>query len=91
MYERLRACGVTEGIATLICGGDVGGPRVQKTVVQEWLGNVSRRQPVPRIHYRLATEEVGIRVQDFKNFRELALVFIDAVIGMVNVRCSTTG
>ena len=85
IYERLRACGATKGIATLICGGDVGGSRAQQTTVDGWLGSLSSLRPVPRIHYRMATEEVGIRLKEFKNFRELGMVFIDAITGMILV------
>ncbi|KAI0701156.1 hypothetical protein C8T65DRAFT_558590, partial [Cerioporus squamosus] len=78
VLERLNSCGVAN-VATLICGGDVGGLRAQQTLVQGLLEHM-KAPPVPRIHYRLATKEIGLPLEDFKNFKELALVFYDAII-----------
>ncbi|KAI0780330.1 hypothetical protein C8Q74DRAFT_758453 [Fomes fomentarius] len=66
-------------IATLIGGGDVEGPGVQKTMVQEYLHGEDGRKYVPRVHYRMATEEIGLPLQEFRNFRELTLVMADVV------------
>ncbi len=79
VYERLNSCGV-QNIATLICGGDVGGLRAQQTLIQGLLTHMEK-PPVPRVHYRLATEEIGLPLEDFKNFKELAMIFYDAIIG----------
>ncbi|TFK79031.1 hypothetical protein K466DRAFT_473460, partial [Polyporus arcularius HHB13444] len=75
---RLNSCGV-QNIATLICGGDVGGLRAQQTLIQGLLTHMEKA-PVPRVHYRLATEEIGLPLEDFKNFKELAMIFYDAII-----------
>ncbi|RDX51407.1 hypothetical protein OH76DRAFT_1555123 [Lentinus brumalis] len=77
VLEHLNRCKVRH-IATLICGGDVGGYRAQETKGQVLLHH-TKAPPVPRIHYRLATEEIGLPVEEFKNFRQLAAVFLDAI------------
>ncbi|KAI1791907.1 hypothetical protein LXA43DRAFT_888599 [Ganoderma leucocontextum] len=79
VYERLRRMNVgqTDGIATLICGGDVGGTRAQCTRVQKDLPDTNR--PVPRIHYRLVTEDIGLPLSEFDNFSELSAIFVDAL------------
>ncbi|KAI0794693.1 hypothetical protein C8Q74DRAFT_590188 [Fomes fomentarius] len=79
VYQRLHQHHVKH-VATLICGGDVEGPGAQKTMVQGYLHCEDRRKrPVPRVHYRIATEEIGLPLNRFRNFRELALVMADAV------------
>ncbi|KAI0701148.1 hypothetical protein C8T65DRAFT_811512 [Cerioporus squamosus] len=78
VHERLNSCGVAN-VATLICGGDVGGLRAQQTLAQRLLKHM-KALPVPRIHYRIAMQEIGLPLEDFKNFKELALVFYDAII-----------
>ena len=79
VYQRLRFCGVERGIATLICGGDVGGHWAQRTKVQEFLPEED--QPVLRVHYRLVIEEIGIPLKDFDSFPELSATFVDAIMG----------
>ncbi|KAI0701143.1 hypothetical protein C8T65DRAFT_656851, partial [Cerioporus squamosus] len=66
-------------VATLICGGDVAGLRAQQTKVQVLLDHM-KAPPVPRIHYRLATEEIGLPLEDFRDFRQLAGVFRNAIL-----------
>ncbi|KAM5541449.1 hypothetical protein V8D89_005003 [Ganoderma adspersum] len=78
VYQRLRFCGVDRGIATLICGGDVGGHWAQRTKVQDFLPEENR--PVLRVHYRLVIEEIGIRLEDFTSFPELSAIFVDVII-----------
>ncbi|KAI0794658.1 hypothetical protein C8Q74DRAFT_1445957 [Fomes fomentarius] len=79
VYQRLHQHQV-KNIATLICGGDVEGPGAQETIVQGYLHCKDRRKrPVPRVHYRIATEEIGLPLNQFRNFKELALVMADAV------------
>ncbi|RPD57224.1 hypothetical protein L226DRAFT_572563 [Lentinus tigrinus ALCF2SS1-7] len=77
VYERLQSSQV-EGVATLICGGDVGGLRAQRTQFHTLLSHV-KALPVTRIHYRLGTKEIGLPLEEFKNFRELSMVFYDAI------------
>ncbi|KAI0737300.1 hypothetical protein C8Q80DRAFT_1358826 [Daedaleopsis nitida] len=77
VYQRLQSHSVNH-IASLICGGDVGGAHAQRTTVHEFLFDT---RPVPRIHYRLVTEEIGIPVTKFRDFRELARIFADALEG----------
>ncbi|RPD57166.1 hypothetical protein L227DRAFT_655598 [Lentinus tigrinus ALCF2SS1-6] len=79
IYERMARCGV-EGIPTLICGGDVGGTRAQMTQIQDLLHHLGDAPPVPRSHYRMATVEIGLPLESFTNFKQLALVFADAVL-----------
>ena len=79
VYQRLHFCGVDKGIGTLICGGDVGGHRAQRTQVQEFLPEENR--PVLRVHYRLVIEEIGVRLEDFATFPELSAIFVDVIIG----------
>lgn len=81
VYQRLHRHGVGF-IATLICGGDVGGPAAQKTKVQAALFTDNpTMQPVPRVHYRICTKEIGIPLMDFRNFRELSFIFVEALKG----------
>ncbi|KAM5541413.1 hypothetical protein V8D89_004967 [Ganoderma adspersum] len=75
VYERLHAA-QTPFIATLICGGDVSGPRAQKTHVQDELPN---DRVAPRVHYRIALAEVGMPLKMFYGFRELANVLAQAI------------
>ncbi|KAM5541456.1 hypothetical protein V8D89_005010 [Ganoderma adspersum] len=77
VYQRLRFSGVDRGIATLICGGDVGGHWAQRTKVQDFLPEENR--PVLRVHYRLVIEEIGIPLKDFDSFPELSAIFVDAI------------
>ncbi|PIL30405.1 hypothetical protein GSI_07591 [Ganoderma sinense ZZ0214-1] len=75
VYERLHAA-QTPFIATLICGGDVGGPRAQKTRVQD---DFPENRTTPRAHYRIAVEEVGVPLKTFRGFRGLANLFAQAI------------
>ncbi|KAM5541461.1 hypothetical protein V8D89_005015 [Ganoderma adspersum] len=79
VYERLKRKGVksTDGIATFICGGDVGGTRAQRTRVQDDLPEKNR--PVRRVHYRLVIEDIGLPLSKFNNFGELSGIFVDAL------------
>ncbi|EJF58100.1 hypothetical protein DICSQDRAFT_173329 [Dichomitus squalens LYAD-421 SS1] len=79
VYERLQRKGVTpeDGIATLICGGDVGGSKAQYTRVQDDLPDENR--PVRRLHYRVAIAEIGLSVSEFVTFGELSGIFADAL------------
>ena len=74
----MARCNVT-GIATLICGGDVGGVRAQMSRVQTELHHLGSSPPVPRSHYRMATVEIGLPLESFDNFKQLSLAFADAV------------
>ena len=82
VYERLKRKGVkpTDGIATLICGGDVGGTRAQRTRVQDDLPEKNR--PVRRIHYRLVIEDIGLPLNKFYNFADLSGIFAEALRGL---------
>ncbi|PIL30416.1 hypothetical protein GSI_07603 [Ganoderma sinense ZZ0214-1] len=79
VYVRLRRMNVVkeDGIATLICGGDVGGRHAQCTRVQDDLPPENR--PVPRVHYRLVLEDIGLPLSEFRNFGELSGIFADAL------------
>ncbi|PIL24573.1 hypothetical protein GSI_12457 [Ganoderma sinense ZZ0214-1] len=76
VYERLRSHKVSD-IASLVCGGDVGGHRAQVTRIQDYMP--PERKPVPRVHYRIVVKEIGLPLTEFKNFTELAGVFGDAL------------
>ncbi|KAI1783003.1 hypothetical protein LXA43DRAFT_1103114 [Ganoderma leucocontextum] len=76
VYDRLRSAR-TPFIASLICGGDVGGPRCQTTQVQDILP--SKTRPVPRVHYRIAIAEIGTPLKTFNGFRHLANIFAQAI------------
>ncbi|TBU42658.1 hypothetical protein BD309DRAFT_923204 [Dichomitus squalens] len=79
VYERLQRKGVKpeDGIATLICGGDVGGSNAQCTQVQKDLP--SKNRPVPRRHYRVAIAEICLPVSEFETFGELSGIIGDAL------------
>ncbi|KAM5541440.1 hypothetical protein V8D89_004994 [Ganoderma adspersum] len=79
VYERLRNHGVhnVSNIATLVCGGDVGGHRAQVTRVQDSIPQENK--PVPRVHYRIVVKEIGLPLTEFQNFTELAGIFGDAL------------
>ncbi|TBU22446.1 hypothetical protein BD311DRAFT_676064 [Dichomitus squalens] len=79
VYERLQRKGVKpeDGIATLICGSDVGGSNAQCTEVQKDLP--SKNRPVPRRHYRIAIAEICLPVSEFESFGELAGFVADAL------------
>ncbi|RPD73199.1 hypothetical protein L226DRAFT_614421 [Lentinus tigrinus ALCF2SS1-7] len=79
IYERMARCGV-EGIPTLICGGDVGGMQAQTSQIQDILCHPDGAPSVPLFHYRIATVEIGLPLESFMNFKQLALVFADAVL-----------
>ncbi|KAJ8455167.1 hypothetical protein ONZ51_g12598 [Trametes cubensis] len=76
VYNRLHSVG-TPFIPTLICGGDVGGPRRQMTQVQDSLP--SKGRPVPRIHYRIAIAEIARPLETFNDFTELAYIFAHVI------------
>ncbi|KAI0794673.1 hypothetical protein C8Q74DRAFT_1445969 [Fomes fomentarius] len=79
VYQRLHRERVPF-VATLICGGDVGGPGAQTTEVQECLfAQDPQSRHVARIHYRICVEEIGLPLTDFKNFKELSYIFILAL------------
>ena len=81
VYKRLKRRNVeaTDGIATMICGGDVGGALAQKTRVEKDLPALNR--PVRRIHYRLVIEDIGLPLSEFESFSELSAIFVDALRG----------
>nr|VWO97426.1 ZEB2-regulated ABC transporter 1 [Ganoderma boninense] len=74
-YERLHVA-QTPFIATLICGGDVGGPCVQSTIVQD---DSPTSRAVPRAHYQIVVEEVEMPLKMFRGFKALANVFAQAI------------
>ncbi|RPD57227.1 hypothetical protein L226DRAFT_561480 [Lentinus tigrinus ALCF2SS1-7] len=81
VYERLRERLDPEdasiSIATLVCGGDVAGPRAQMTSVQDALPLDAR--PAPRVHYHLVTAEIGIPLEEFENFTHLTEILSGAI------------
>ncbi|TBU42647.1 hypothetical protein BD309DRAFT_923182 [Dichomitus squalens] len=79
VYERLLRKGIkpSDGIATFICGGDVGGSRAQWTRIPSDLPG--DHGSVPHIHYRVATADIGLPVSQFKTFGELSGLFADAL------------
>ena len=83
VYERLRRRGVkpTDGIATLVCGGDVGGPRAQCTRLGMQRDVPAVDRSVRRIHYRLVMADIGLTLSAFENFSELSAIFVDALRG----------
>ena len=78
MYERLHRHNVPH-IASLVCGGDVGGHRAQVTPVQD--NTPPQKKHSPRVHYRIVVKEIGIPLTEFKTFTELARVFRHALLG----------
>ena len=90
LLERLNSLKV-QNVATLMCGGDVDGLRAQKTEFQGMLDHL-KASPVPRVHYRMATAEIGLPLEEFVDFNELVLVFFDAVRGKpVFIGSASTG
>ena len=79
VYQHFRYSDVTSGIATLVCGGDVGGFQAQRTVVQDFQPVQDR--PVSRVHYRIVTAEVGLPLASFSSFKELCRVLTHAMEG----------
>ena len=81
VYERLHRMNVEEkdGIVTLICGGDVYGTRAQCTRVQKDFPDANR--PVPRAHYRLVIQDIGLPLSEFRNFGELSSIFANVLKG----------
>ncbi|PIL24553.1 hypothetical protein GSI_12437 [Ganoderma sinense ZZ0214-1] len=77
VYERLHDARVSR-ITTLVCGGDVGGPLQQRTDTHDYFPE--NKRPVPRVHYRIVTREVGVPLTEFADFGELAHVFEHALI-----------
>ena len=80
MYERLHNYKVPH-IASLICGGDVGGSRAQVTTVQDYIP--AEKKIIARVHYRIVIEEIGVPITEFQNFAELAVVFGHTLIGTI--------
>ncbi|KAI0730490.1 hypothetical protein C8Q76DRAFT_582185, partial [Earliella scabrosa] len=86
IYEVLREHKVLN-VATLICGGDVcssfgpGELIPQCTRVDRLLYTKDGKRPVPRVHYRIVTEEIGLPLRSFKNFKELSSVMMGAISG----------
>ncbi|KAI0730493.1 hypothetical protein C8Q76DRAFT_832590 [Earliella scabrosa] len=87
VYERLHKHRVPN-IPTLLCGGDVRSPhfdetqppRLQLTEVDQVLAiKEGQGRPVPRVHYRIATDGVGLPLRSFRSFRELALIIASAI------------
>ena len=39
------------------------------------------KKPVPRVHYRLVVEDIGLPLSEFRSFGELAGIFADALKG----------
>ncbi|KAI0325236.1 hypothetical protein GY45DRAFT_1211529, partial [Cubamyces sp. BRFM 1775] len=76
VYNRLHSVG-TPCIPTLVCGGDVDGPRKQVTQVQDYLP--SKGRPVPLVHYRIAIAEIARPLHTFSDFTELAFVFAQVI------------
>ena len=76
VLQRMARLGVT-GIPTLICGGDVGGMQAQRSQAQNVIYCGGTKPP--GIHYRMATVEIGLPLESFKNFKQLSLIFADAV------------
>ena len=63
LYERFAASGCpTEGLPTVVCGGDVGGEEGQKSRVHS---EITEAQPVLRVHYRFLLREVGAPLEEF--------------------------
>ena len=99
VYERLHKHCVPN-IPTLLCGGDVRSPhpfdetqppRLQLTEVDQVLAiKEGQGRPVPRVHYRIATEGVGLPLRSFRSFRELALIIASAVRGECTRYCRCT-
>ncbi|PIL25528.1 hypothetical protein GSI_12415 [Ganoderma sinense ZZ0214-1] len=77
VYEHLHRCDV-KCIPILICGGDVGSPLQGPAGVRSYLTEASR--PVPRVHYRIVTREIGLPLSDFTHFGELNRVFLGALV-----------
>lgn len=78
IYAHLHGCGV-EYIADIVCGGDV---YSRPSVVQ---GTQSQEHIVPQyrphVHTRIVILQIGRRLNEFKNTRELALATRDALRG----------
>ena len=86
IYEVLRQHN-TSNVATLICGGDVCSPfgpvecTPQCTRVDEVLHAKDGKRLARRVHYRIVTEEIGLPLRSFKNFKELSSVMAGAILG----------
>ncbi|TBU37709.1 hypothetical protein BD309DRAFT_594715 [Dichomitus squalens] len=77
LHARLNASGCsTDGLPTLLCGGDVGGHEAQKTRVHS---EITQAQPVPRAHHRLVLCEVGLPLEKFGDFHSLVQLMGQAV------------
>ncbi|TBU62658.1 hypothetical protein BD310DRAFT_697043 [Dichomitus squalens] len=77
LHARLNASGCsTDGLPTLLCGGDVGGHEAQKTRVHS---EITQAQPVPRAHHRLVLCEVGLPLEKFGDFHSLVQLVRQAV------------
>jgi hypothetical protein len=71
-------------IATVLAGGDVIDNEtvtVQATISQRYLKMPKRKTPVPRIHTRLVTKEVGRSLDDYDDSVELIYVCTQALLG----------
>ena len=89
ILERMAHCGVT-GVPTLICGGDVGGMHAQRTQMQDVLRRAEAAPSAARVHFRMATVEIGLSLEEFHDYNELASVFADAVFGELSrIACSS--
>ncbi|KAI0073858.1 hypothetical protein K474DRAFT_1602653 [Panus rudis PR-1116 ss-1] len=78
-YERLQANGV-EHVGTMLCGGDVLDPdtgSVQRTTNQRY-GN---GRFTARIHTRLVLKQIGRRLEDYKEAKELCRILLGGLLG----------
>ena len=76
-------------IPRIACGGDAYRPRsealrMQRTIHHRYLEDVR-----PRIHTRLVFADVGRKLIDYKDSRELVTVMRDAILGMVLLEWSS--
>ncbi|TFK87568.1 hypothetical protein K466DRAFT_522193 [Polyporus arcularius HHB13444] len=71
-----------EYVPTLVCHADVSSHRLD---VKGTLARLCKQGPKParsrieRVHYRVVTQEVGLPVDEFRNSRDLAVVFRDCL------------
>ena len=86
IYAELHEKNVAH-IPRIACGGDAYRPRsealrMQRTIHHRYLEDVR-----PRIHTRLVFADVGRKLIDYKDSRELVTVMRDAILGIVLLGC----
>ncbi|KAJ3559565.1 hypothetical protein NM688_g266 [Phlebia brevispora] len=66
-------------VATALGGGDVGAPKQQETVNQDFFG--MRVRPTKRVHHRIVLKEVGEPLTEYRSSLEMIIIVYDALRG----------